>query len=991
MWKELLVPSSLSRPRLTVRLPVVLLVTLALVSSWPNPASAASGRLSGVVRDNSGAAQSGARVILVAADGREAGSDSTGSGGRFSVDVAPGRYDVAVVTQEPVQRITRVRAVDVAADSVLDVVVLPPFVTMSGTVRDRSGAPVGGGGRVLLGDQNRIDASAHIDQQGRYSLRTRPGTYPLSITVQPDNGSSYLYAGIKAFTLTDDRVQDLTFAVTLLTVEAVDDQQRPVELAGVGAHSPQDCDKECPAGFELIPGAGEATGVWRSFRSGSTVLTLPGDIDVTAAPKDPGLAPAGRRVNAPWASPLRVVTPDAPAPTPPPATVAWSGVVRHNGHPVSEVTLTVEDPGGDHAESDGVGRFELQVVPGHHNLRLSAFIGSAYADDSGGPPPALHLEVADFEITSARTMDINIPTEPFAVTVLSPGGHPMGQVPANGTSRTSSLDIFPGGRATGSVGNYVPTDADGKATFEMFPSSPPATVDVWEDGLFGSAAVAPSDRSVTVRLHETETANLSGTVRDLGGPLPLANHPWLSFGGQAKEPTDEFEGSFIDAAGRYSLDAVPGRQTLTISDLPENEYYGHEDSNVATPTLPQLWTITTEVDLSTSRTLDLTVPDAAPAHFRTVNSDGVPFAARFGISSEHTLDLASGITGHAWAETGGRSPDGRFEHMLFGAATATGAVGGWDAPTMPFSLRAAPGDNLVLAFASRYTGGAVMPPAPTTPPPTTTTTTPPPTAPPTAQPDPAAGTASNPEKSGYWALASDGTVYNFGDAPRLGEGTAGAVDLEPTSTAKGYWTLHKDGRVQAFGDAAKLGDVDLGTLAKGELPASLSATPSGRGYWIFTNRGRVIPFGDAPFLGDVSDVNLNGPVLGSVANPTGKGYYMVASDGGIFTFGDAAFLGSMGGTKLNAPVQSLVPGSDGKGYWLVASDGGIFAFDAPFKGSLGNVKLNKPVVGMVRYGDGYLMVGADGGIFTFSSLPFSGSLGDKPPSSPVVAVAALPA
>jgi hypothetical protein len=117
---------------------------------------------------------------------------------------------------------------------------------------------------------------------------------------------------------------------------------------------------------------------------------------------------------------------------------------------------------------------------------------------------------------------------------------------------------------------------------------------------------------------------------------------------------------------------------------------------------------------------------------------------------------------------------------------------------------------------------------------------------------------------------------------------------------------------------------------------------------------------------------------------------MVASDGGIFTFGDAVFLGSMGGQKLNAPVQSLVPDADGKGYWLVASDGGIFAFDAPFRGSLGAITLNKPVVGMVRYGDGYLMVGADGGIFNFSSLPFSGSLGDRPPAAPVVAVAALP-
>jgi ribosomal protein L24E len=97
----------------------------------------------------------------------------------------------------------------------------------------------------------------------------------------------------------------------------------------------------------------------------------------------------------------------------------------------------------------------------------------------------------------------------------------------------------------------------------------------------------------------------------------------------------------------------------------------------------------------------------------------------------------------------------------------------------------------------------------------------------------------------------------------------------------------------------------------------------------------------------------------------------------------------MGAVKLNAPVQSLVPDPDGKGYWLVAADGGVFAFEATFRGSMGDKRLNKPVTGMVPYGNGYLMVAEDGGIFNFSDRPFSGSLGDKPPANPIVAVAPL--
>jgi sugar lactone lactonase YvrE len=290
-------------------------------------------------------------------------------------------------------------------------------------------------------------------------------------------------------------------------------------------------------------------------------------------------------------------------------------------------------------------------------------------------------------------------------------------------------------------------------------------------------------------------------------------------------------------------------------------------------------------------------------------------------------------------------------------------------------------------------GSAASGPADTTS--TTTTASPPRTPPPTtAAPPP----PPPPRRSGYWLLGSDGRIFPFGDARSLGDVSTQlppdtkAVHVEPTPSANGYWILSSRGDVYAFGDASALGGADPAALKKGEKVTSLSATPSGRGYWIFTNRGRVLAVGDATHYGDVSDLNLNGPVLGSVATPSGRGYYMVASDGGVFTEGDARFRGSMGSTPLNAPVQGLVPTTDRAGYWLVASDGGIFSFgSAPFRGSLGSVKLNKPIVGMVRYGNGYLMVGADGGIFNFSDKPFSGSLGADPPSKPIVAVATLDA
>jgi hypothetical protein len=250
-----------------------------------------------------------------------------------------------------------------------------------------------------------------------------------------------------------------------------------------------------------------------------------------------------------------------------------------------------------------------------------------------------------------------------------------------------------------------------------------------------------------------------------------------------------------------------------------------------------------------------------------------------------------------------------------------------------------------------------------------------------------------PGQSGYWMVASEGKVYPFGDARHLGDIAGGlhgakAVDLEPTSSSDGYWICDDAGHVFAYGDAAYFGGVDAKLMLKDEAVTSLSVTPSGKGYWIFTSRGRVLTFGDATHFGDMASVALNGPVLDSIPTRSGRGYYMVASDGGIFAFGDARFLGSMGDRKLNAPVQSLVPDPDGSGYWLVAGDGGVFSFDAPFRGSMGSTRLNQPMTGMVPFGNGYLMVASDGGIFNFSDRPFFGSLGNNPPSHPIVSVAA---
>jgi fibronectin type III domain protein len=240
---------------------------------------------------------------------------------------------------------------------------------------------------------------------------------------------------------------------------------------------------------------------------------------------------------------------------------------------------------------------------------------------------------------------------------------------------------------------------------------------------------------------------------------------------------------------------------------------------------------------------------------------------------------------------------------------------------------------------------------------------------------------------GYWMLGSDGKVYAFGDAAKLGNATGGAVAMTSRKDGKGYWVVNAAGKVSAFGRATFRGGNPA--LRAGESISTISATPTANGYWLFSNQGRAFGYGDAKFFGDMGRVHLNGPVIASAATPTGKGYYMVGSDGGVFTFGDAVFHGSTGNMHLNKPVVGISPTPDNKGYWLVASDGGVFAFHAPFRGSMGGKPLNKPVNGLVPFGNGYLMVASDGGVFNFSNKAFLGSLGGNPPSAPIIGITAF--
>ena len=259
-----------------------------------------------------------------------------------------------------------------------------------------------------------------------------------------------------------------------------------------------------------------------------------------------------------------------------------------------------------------------------------------------------------------------------------------------------------------------------------------------------------------------------------------------------------------------------------------------------------------------------------------------------------------------------------------------------------------------------------------------------------ARPGLAAASPPLSNSPGYWLVASDAGVYQFGTTNfgslrgyPLNQPVVGGA---ATADGLGYWLAASDGGVFSFGDAPFRGST--GNIRLNQPIVGIAVDPATGGYWLVARDGGVFSFG-APFLGSTGHIRLRQPVVGMAVTPDGRGYWLVAADGGVFSFGDAKFHGSTGNVRLNKPVVGMA-GTGAGGYWLVASDGGIFTFDAPFHGSTGGVRLNQPVVGMAVTGGGagYWLVARDGGVFPFGRAPFLGSTGGAPGPAPIVGIMA---
>jgi hypothetical protein len=93
------------------------------------------------------------------------------------------------------------------------------------------------------------------------------------------------------------------------------------------------------------------------------------------------------------------------------------------------------------------------------------------------------------------------------------------------------------------------------------------------------------------------------------------------------------------------------------------------------------------------------------------------------------------------------------------------------------------------------------------------------------------------------------------------------VGMAATPDGRGYWLVASDGGIFNFGDARFYGS--LVSADPGEVAAAAMATADGGGYLIITTDDHVVPFGDAPQFGDIATTTpgWSGKLIGAAVSP----------------------------------------------------------------------------------------------------------------------------
>ena len=196
---------------------------------------------------------------------------------------------------------------------------------------------------------------------------------------------------------------------------------------------------------------------------------------------------------------------------------------------------------------------------------------------------------------------------------------------------------------------------------------------------------------------------------------------------------------------------------------------------------------------------------------------------------------------------------------------------------------------------------------------------------------PVVGITPTADRGGYWLVASDGGIFAFGNAgfhgsiPGAGLKPAGSglprslnapiVGMVPSTDGGGYFMVASDGGVFEFGDARfERSRPGIGGCSGAAVAVVPDAT--GNGYWVMTSTGAVYTFGDERLHLTGQPGTQSSAITSAVATPNGGGYWILDGAGQAFVFGNAIGMGSLppGSADSLDPASAVFATSDGGGY-----------------------------------------------------------------------------
>ena len=92
---------------------------------------------------------------------------------------------------------------------------------------------------------------------------------------------------------------------------------------------------------------------------------------------------------------------------------------------------------------------------------------------------------------------------------------------------------------------------------------------------------------------------------------------------------------------------------------------------------------------------------------------------------------------------------------------------------------------------------------------------------------------------------------------------AGGAPASPAGL--GYWLVASDGGIFNYGDAGFFGST--GGMKLNKPIVGMAPTPDGKGYWLVASDGGVFNYGDAGFFGSAGGIKLNKPIVGHRGDP----------------------------------------------------------------------------------------------------------------------------